>query len=302
MGNASGKSDGEGTSGARYGEEGYEQVGQGMEFAGGPHGGAAPVDYHAQGVYGEAEPMMLHSPPHSPRGYLQLQPPLYFTPQVPIVPLQRPGDIIHTQNYGLMPYTTESRDTLPGKPKAVMIAWNYEGKKVAVAGSWDNWGKREPLQRSGKDFIIMKMLPSGVYHYRFIVDENVRHAPDLPWEYDDRGNAYNILDVPEYDPEAGKSLSEFELPPSPESSYNNGSLSDNDFSKPPPDMPPQLPLMLLNDRASAAGGNQSMTRPQHTVLNHLYIQNNRGQPVALGCTHRFRQKYVTVVLYKPSRR
>lgn len=47
----------------------------------------------------------------------------------------------------------------------------------------------------GKDFIIMKMLLAGVYHYRFIVDENFRHVPDLPWERDESGTAYNILDV-----------------------------------------------------------------------------------------------------------
>lgn len=41
----------------------------------------------------------------------------------------------------------------------------------------------------------MKMLPSGVYHYRFIVDECLRYAPDVPWECDDSGNAYNVLDL-----------------------------------------------------------------------------------------------------------
>lgn len=51
------------------------------------------------------------------------------------------------------------------------------------------------MWRWGKDFVILKMLPSGVYHYRFIVDERLRYAPDLPWERDDSGNAYNVLDL-----------------------------------------------------------------------------------------------------------
>lgn len=54
---------------------------------------------------------------------------------------------------------------------------------------------RMPLQRSGKDFTIMKVLPSGVYQYRFIVDGQWRYAPDMPWDQDETGNAYNILDL-----------------------------------------------------------------------------------------------------------
>lgn len=52
-----------------------------------------------------------------------------------------------------------------------------------------------PLERSGKDFAIMKVLPSGVYLYRFIVDGRMRYTPDSPWAQDDAGDAYNILDL-----------------------------------------------------------------------------------------------------------
>ncbi|KAG6748784.1 hypothetical protein POTOM_048718 [Populus tomentosa] len=300
MGNASGKGDGEGTSssGVKYeGEEVYEQE-DGMEFA--AHGGVAPISYHhSQGVYAEAEPM-VHSPPHNPVGYLQ--PPPLFTPQVPMAPLPRSGEMTHVPNYALVPNTTDFRGVVPENLRAVMITWSFDGKQVAVTGSWDNWNRREPLQRMGKDFIIMKMLPAGVYHYRFIVDENFRHVPDLPWERDESGTAYNILDVQEYVPEAPESLSEFESSPSPVSSYNNESLNDNDFGKLPPDIPPQLQLTPLSEQSSAMDGYQSQRRPRHAVLNHLYIQNSRGEPVALGSTNRFLQKYVTVVLYKPTRR
>lgn len=41
----------------------------------------------------------------------------------------------------------------------------------------------------------MKVLPSGVYQYRFIVDGQWRYIPDMPWAQDDAGNAYNILDL-----------------------------------------------------------------------------------------------------------
>ncbi|KAJ9176774.1 hypothetical protein P3X46_012053 [Hevea brasiliensis] len=298
MGNASGKSDGEGTSG-----EGYEQ--EGMEFA--ALGRATHVGHHVSGVYveaeaeaeAEAEPM-AHSPPSSPRRYQQ--PPLTLTPQVPMVPIPRPAEMMHVQNYALARNITDSRDSFSEKLSAVMITWSYGGRQVAVTGSWDNWDKRELLHKVGKDFVILKMLPSSVFRYRFIVDDQLRYAPDLPWECDESGTAYNILDVQEDIPEAPESLSEFETPSSPVTSYDNESLDDNDFSKQPPDMPPQLQLTLLNHRSSAVESHQSLPRPSPSVLNHLYIQNNRGQPVALGSTHRFLQKYVTVVLYKPTRR
>lgn len=41
----------------------------------------------------------------------------------------------------------------------------------------------------------MKVLPPGVYQYRFIVDGEWRYAPDTQWVHDDLGNTYNILDV-----------------------------------------------------------------------------------------------------------
>lgn len=113
---------------------------------------------------------------------------------------------------------------------------------------------------------------------------------------------YNCVTA-EYIPEAPKSHSELDSPPSPFSSYDNKSINDNDFSKPPPDLPPQLQKTLLNEPSSSMACEQPLQRPQHTVLNHLYIQNSdAGLPVVLGSTYRFRQKYVTSVLYKTSRR
>lgn len=58
-----------------------------------------------------------------------------------------------------------------------------------------NYCGRKLLQRSGKDFTIMKVLPPGVYQFRFIVDGEWKYAPDIQWMHDDLGNAYNILDL-----------------------------------------------------------------------------------------------------------
>ncbi|XP_030454814.1 SNF1-related protein kinase regulatory subunit beta-2-like isoform X3 [Syzygium oleosum] len=184
----------------------------------------------------------------------------------------------------------------------VMITWNHGGKQVAVKGSWDNWEKTEPMQRSGQDFIILKVLPCGVYHYHFVVDGQVKCAPDLPCDFHEPRAAYNILDVKEYAAEACQSESEVMHPPSPDASYSRNSIIDLEFSKPPPDLPPQLHRTLLNE-SSNTDCYQFPTRPRHVALNHLYMKScDRGQAIAFGSTHRFLEKYVTVILYKPSYR
>ncbi|XP_052184293.1 SNF1-related protein kinase regulatory subunit beta-3 [Diospyros lotus] len=96
----------------------------------------------------------------------------------------------------------------------------------------------------------------------------------------------------------------FEVPNSPESSYNNVYLGNEDEARDPPVVPPQLPHTLLNHPTSRDHSG-SLPLPQNVILNHLYIENSREPTrpvVALGITHRFRSKFVTVVLYKPVQR
>ncbi|KAJ0233019.1 Association with the SNF1 complex (ASC) domain-containing protein [Hirschfeldia incana] len=246
-------------------------------------------------------PMGHQSPPHSPRA---TQSPLMFAPQVPVVPLQRP-DEIHIPNPSWMmqsPY--EESPNEQGIP--TMITWCHGGKDISVEGSWDNWKSRSRLQRSGKDFTIMKVLPSGVYEYRFIVDGQWTHAPELPLARDDAGNTFNLLDLQDYVPEDIQSISGFEPPQSPEASYSSLLLGAEDYSKEPPLVPPHLQMTLLN---LPPGNNPDvpsspLPRPQHVVLNHLYMQKGKSGPsvVALGSTNRFLAKYVTVVLYKSLQR
>lgn len=43
--------------------------------------------------------------------------------------------------------------------------------------------------------MIVKTLPIGIYHFRFIVDGYLTHTPDFPSAADDSGFGYNILDL-----------------------------------------------------------------------------------------------------------
>ncbi|KAL8136653.1 hypothetical protein V2J09_002654 [Rumex salicifolius] len=182
-----------------------------------------------------------------------------------------------------------------------LITWSQGGNTVAVEGSWDNWLSREVLQHAGKDHTLLLVLPSGIFHYRFIVDGEVRQSPDHPFVSDEMGNVCHVLDVHDYVPETLDSISEFETPGSPDSSYNQDLPEEDDFSRDPVLVPQQLHLTVLDvPRAEEI----SPSRPQHVVLNHLYLEKGRAAQsiVALGLTHRFESKYVTVVLYKPLQR
>jgi 5'-AMP-activated protein kinase regulatory beta subunit len=51
------------------------------------------------------------------------------------------------------------------------------------------------LEKSGKDHTILLVLPSGVYHYRIIVDGEPKYVPELPHVADEGGQVANLLDV-----------------------------------------------------------------------------------------------------------
>lgn len=117
-------------------------------------------------------------------------------------------------------------------------------------------------------------------------------CPVLIWIYIEIVLQTPVSELPE-------SLSEFEFPPSPPSSYDNQCFNDDDFSRPPPDLPPQLRETVLNEPSCCTSGHQSGVQPRHTELNHLYQNNVGGEFMALGSTFKFCEKYVTMLLFKP---
>ncbi|WOK95940.1 SNF1-related protein kinase regulatory subunit beta-1-like isoform X5 [Canna indica] len=227
-------------------------------------------------------------------------PPVMFAPQVPVAPLQGAAEAPHVLQQAWMNNPDPALDGPPEKGIPTLITWNYGGNVVLIEGSWDNWTSRRPMQRSGKDCAILMVLPSGVYQYKFIVDGQFRYIPDLPSATDEMGNITNLLDVHDYVPENVESISEFNLPPSPNSSYSWALPTNEDFSKEPPVAPSQLYLTVLGMQNT----DEASLKPQHVVLNHLFIEEGSSSQsmVTLGLTQRFQSKYVTVVLYKPMRR
>ncbi|EPS73431.1 hypothetical protein M569_01330 [Genlisea aurea] len=141
-----------------------------------------------------------------------------------------------------------------------LITWSSGGSSVAVEGSWDNW------------------------RARFIVDGETRHAPDLPCDTDEKGQAFNLLDVQSYVAENVENVSEFEVPGSPECSYGQGLPRDEDYAKEAMTVPVQL-------EAAGLVSSWEGKAPQHVVLNHVFVEKGESV-VALGLTHRFQSKKV----------
>ncbi|XP_021766457.1 SNF1-related protein kinase regulatory subunit beta-3-like [Chenopodium quinoa] len=92
----------------------------------------------------------------------------------------------------------------------------------------------------------------------------------------------------------------FETPDSPSSSYSSVYPGNEDEAREPPVVPPHLQHTLLSCPPSRETSG-TLPLPQNVIVNHLYIENREAprSVVALGFTHRFRSKFVTVVLYKP---
>lgn len=68
--------------------------------------------------------------------------------------------------------------------------------------------------------------------------------------------------------------------------------------------PPSLPLFLgksiLNGVLPHKDDNSVLTLPNHTVLNHLATSSIKNGVLATSVTTRYKKKYVTTIMYKPT--
>jgi 5'-AMP-activated protein kinase regulatory beta subunit len=77
----------------------------------------------------------------------------------------------------------------------------------------------------------------------------------------------------DYVPENLDSVAGFEPPRSPESSYTDPMPGPEEYAKEPPAVPPHLHLTLLNVPQVMETAS-SLPRPQHVILNHLYVESS----------------------------
>eukprot|EP01084_Bolivina_argentea_P104034 186330_1 len=79
----------------------------------------------------------------------------------------------------------------------VIFVWKHGGPDVYVAYSGDNWSHKYRMHRSDDDtdFKLIMKLPPGHYHYRFVIDNKWRCAPDQRHVRDANGAYGNVLQV-----------------------------------------------------------------------------------------------------------
>jgi len=74
------------------------------------------------------------------------------------------------------------------------------------------------------------------------------------------------------------------------------------LSTAPPIIPPHLLHFMLNKkpvRNVSSENPELLPKPCHTLLNHLYAMPMKDGVMTLSSTQRYRQKFVTTILYRP---
>lgn len=71
-------------------------------------------------------------------------------------------------------------------------------------------------------------------------------------------------------------------------------------AEPPPVLPMFLGRSILNGTTPLKDDNSVLNYPNHTVLNHLATSSIKNGVLATSVTTRYKRKYVTTILYKPT--
>jgi len=82
----------------------------------------------------------------------------------------------------------------PTVSTAVEFCWPYEGKEVALTGTFCQW-KKHPMVKEGNTWKATLRLFPGSYQYKFIVDDNWYFDVNKPACTDSEGNTNNFVRV-----------------------------------------------------------------------------------------------------------
>jgi len=186
------------------------------------------------------------------------------------------------------------------EPVPTILQWSAGGTAVFVTGSFNHWGERIPLRRSGGDYVVCLNLMPGTYQFKFIVDNEWRYAPDQPTVRDEMGNINNCLTVEDQMSYLSEDPCSGFFGNNPNNVYTQALPDEITLAKEPPIVPAHLGILPLNLPALPEPriASTTLNEPQSVTLTHIGIQRS-GRRTTLSCTHRFRNKFVTIILYKP---
>ncbi|XP_067938414.1 5'-AMP-activated protein kinase subunit beta-2-like isoform X1 [Watersipora subatra] len=214
----------------------------------------------------------------------------------------------------------QKREEANNKVPAV-IKWDKDGKDVFISGSFNNWEKKIPLVKSEKNFYTIVELEEGEHEYKFFVDGQWRHNQDEPTVKNSSGTLNNtikvvkedfqILQALENDKDATIAVKKMDA----QSGHHSSKISDiaeqseygrdmpvrrsTDRQTGPPILPPHLLQVILNKDVSEHLEPGMLPEPNHVMLNHLYALSIKDGVMVLSDTSRYKQKFVTTLLYKP---
>ncbi|RWS26005.1 5'-AMP-activated protein kinase subunit beta-1-like protein [Leptotrombidium deliense] len=202
-----------------------------------------------------------------------------------------------------------------------VFKWEGGGKDVYITGTFSEW-KPIKMCASHGDFIAIVDVPEGTHEYKFIVDgnETVNSKAKV-----DEATMNNVIHVKKGDFEVFEALAmdlasntnsnnaftsgsppgsysqnfPSMMRPRSESVGSTGSHSGHISGAGPPILPPHLLQVILNNPTMNTGEPTLLPQPNHVMLNHLYALSIKDGVMVLSCTHRYRKKYVTTLLYKP---
>lgn len=183
-----------------------------------------------------------------------------------------------------------------------VLQWSTGGTSVFVTGSFNNWGERIPLRRSGVDYVVCLNLLPGTYQYKFIVDSEWRFAPDQPTVRDEMGNINNCITVEDQQMYLHEDPCSGFFGDNPNNAYTQVLPDEIILAKEPPLAPVHLAVIPLNFSPVKQPhiASWSLQPPLSVTLQHMCIQHSSNPSVtAVSTTQRFRSKYVTIVIYKP---
>jgi hypothetical protein len=181
-----------------------------------------------------------------------------------------------------------------------VFRWEHGGNAVFITGTFNGWSNRVPMHRSGNDFVYIAGLARGKHAYKFIVDDEWRFAPDQPTVPDAAGNINNVMDLTTFRPDddtaplPGGLTRKDSLPGV---GYGHDVPDEDEFTKEPPLLPPQLRSIVLNAGSPDPWDPAQLPPPSHVSLNHLNCTAIKDGLMVQAVTQRYRRKHVTTVLY-----
>eukprot|EP00118_Oscarella_pearsei_P025890 m.308976 g.308976 ORF g.308976 m.308976 type:complete len:243 (+) comp45220_c0_seq1:82-810(+) len=193
------------------------------------------------------------------------------------------------------------------KSMPIVFRWSGKASEVSVTGTFNNWKTLTPLQRYRDDFLVTIDVPQGIHQYKFKVDGKWRHDPNEARVANESEGFDNIMQVVVAETNVEEAIeddisqSKTYVPDSPSGEY--GQEFPRDVYRcgkleAPPWLPPQLMQGILSLESTNKEDPSLLAEPQHIMLNHLYAKSIHDEVLMVSTTHRYKQKYVTTMLYK----